>query len=239
MWLRIIQLKRSNGQALTKAEEQMLTMCETTTFTVPMPIYLYLQALGVVKAASTGQQLIPSFPALPVTPIQGFGGYFGAVDDETHNLYEEFPTLGVTTEGLRRSISDAAAGNCTSSLAPQNAQVNQNLLGYTPLVGRRPESKNQFLAAGVAPDQFPETIQNTGFSYDILYLMSNWLQTTKTFKLQSLHFATFGLNGVQGQIVVSRPNVRQLVIRHFSVKRCHNSRQTNFWSVTSAPKWTN
>lgn len=61
-WLRIIQLKRTNSQALTPEEEQIGTMCETNTFTVPHPIYLYLKTLGNLKCKSTGQTLIPTFP---------------------------------------------------------------------------------------------------------------------------------------------------------------------------------
>lgn len=103
------------------------------------------QALGVLKSTATGQTIIPTFPDLPDQQVGEFGGYFGAIAVNTHNLYEEFPTLGVTAEGLRASLGPAPAGPYASALALANTTANQNLLGFPSLLNRRPEAQNVFL----------------------------------------------------------------------------------------------
>lgn len=210
LWLRIIQLKRANSQALTPAEEDIFRLCESTTFSIPHPIYLYLQALGNIKCTATGQSLIPTFPTLPTTVIEGRGGYYGAInlDDQTHNLYEEIPTLGVVVEALQAALGDAVPGPYQSSLNIGNIAVNQNLLGYFPLVNRRLEAKNYFSNIGITNREFLENPVNTGFNYDLMYSISTWISTTSTFKMESVHFAHFGTNGSQSQIIMSYPQIQ-------------------------------
>lgn len=205
LWLRIIQLKKSNKQALTEAETMVSSLCDSTTFAIPSPIHLYLQALGTVKCSGTGQTLIPSFPPLPEAAILGYGGYFGNMDDETHNLYEEFPCLGTTGEGLRSALSDAPPGEYQSSLQFDDLPVNGNLQGYAPLTNRRAEAKNPFLNLGITQNEFPESVVDTGFNYDVMHMISNWFTTTKTFKIESLNVPMLASTGSQSQTVITRP----------------------------------
>lgn len=83
---------------------------------VPEPIFLQLRQLGNI-VTSTKQHLYSEFPALPYHVVQGNGGYYGPLvapgsntDDNIHNFYEEIPSLGVTSEADRASISNQQAG---------------------------------------------------------------------------------------------------------------------------------
>lgn len=205
LWLRIIQLKKVNKQALTEAETMVSSMCDTTSFTIPSPIHLYLQALGTVKCAGTGQTIIPAFPPMPEQVIQGFGGYFGNMDEGTHNLYEEFPCLGTTGEGLRQALGDLPPGDYQSSLQFNGQTVNRNLQGYAPLTNRRNEAKNPFFNLGIAADALPEAVADTGFNYDVIFMISTWLNSTKTFKLESLNMSMLTSVGSQCQTIIERP----------------------------------
>lgn len=205
LWLRILQLKRANSQKRTAAEEKVLELCDTTTSCVPQPIHIYLQGLGAIKCSSTGQTIIPEFPPLPTEEVEGFGGYFGGINDNTHILYEEFPTLGVRSEGLRVAMGVAPPGDYASALALPNAAVNSNLLGYHSLQNRRHEAQNVFLNIGINAQEFHESVENRGFNFDLMYTISDWVSSTKTFKIEHLHLANFSLKGSQAQTIITRP----------------------------------
>lgn len=209
-WLRMIQLKKANSQPMTPAEEEISTLCEHTNFAVPHSIFLYLQAIGNVKCTATGQQLIPTFPPLPTTVIEGRGGYYGTIDQNphNHNLYEEIPALGVVVEGLQTALGNANPGPYDSVLRIRNLAVNQNLLGYVPLVNRRPEAKNFFLNIGITPQDFVENPANSGFNYDLMYAVSNWISTTSTFKVELVNFASMSSTGSQSQILMCLPQIQ-------------------------------
>ncbi|CAI6347595.1 unnamed protein product [Macrosiphum euphorbiae] len=104
LWLRVLSLKQNNSQPLTISEQDILQLIQTTAFTVPEPIFLQLRHLGNVLT-TTKQHLSPAFPPLPDVAINGHGGYYDVlqppgpnVDSTVHNLYEEIPCLGVTSE---------------------------------------------------------------------------------------------------------------------------------------------
>lgn len=159
LWLKILQLTKANSEPLTEDELRMWSICESTAFNVPEPIYLYLKGLGTIEA-DTGQTLIPRFPELPNQQVQGQGGYFGVVDGENHILYEEFPTLGVTGEGLRQSLSDAPPGVYNSSVAPAELAVNTNLQGFGPLGINVQENNGDNKAGTPDPDGVSRYIQS-------------------------------------------------------------------------------
>jgi hypothetical protein len=186
LWLRIIQLKKSNKQPLTEAETMISGLCDTTVFAVPSPLQIYLQSLGTVRCTGTGQTLIPEFPPLPDEVIAEFSGYFGEMGEDTHNLYEEFPCLGVAGETLRHALSNEAAGEYASSLAFDGLAVNRNLQGYAPLANRRNEAKNPFLNLGDTSTVFLESVQSTGFNYDVMFLILTWMAKTKAFKNEAV-----------------------------------------------------
>lgn len=211
MWLRIISLKRANSYELTQQEQTIIELVETTPFNVPEPLYLYYKAYGTIETSSTGQTLIPTFPSLPAVAVNQHGGYYGALTEITHNLYEEVPCLGVVAEGLRAALGDNAVGRYASALDRGNEArqtqilVNSNLLGFEPLTHRREEAKNPFLSIGITPEVLNESPANTAFNYTLLQTVNRWLATTKTFKLQLVNFSVLGKNGSQSQTIIQRP----------------------------------
>lgn len=204
VWFRIITLKAKNRQALTAIEEDIRQLIESLQLCVPEPIFLQLRALGNV-VSPTGQHLYPEFPPLPVEQIGGFGGYYGELDENTHNLYEELPCLGVTAEAVRQTVSVAPAGPYVSALAPQNQPCNGNLLGFRPLGHRRQEPKDFAAQRGITNDQFRCYPPNTMINIEFLSAISDQLALTKTFRLNDVVFSTLSEIGGQAQTTVQHP----------------------------------
>lgn len=139
VWLRATTLKQKNSQPLTQAEDQLLTLTQTTPFVLPEPILLQVRQLGNA-VSKAGQHLFPSFPPLPTHVIQGSGGYYGqliepadGVDNTVHNLYEEIPCLGVLAEAVQQSLSNNPPGPYVSHVTYRGQQTNSNLLGFRPI----------------------------------------------------------------------------------------------------------
>lgn len=215
LWLRFTNLKQKNSQPMTQTEQDLLTLTQTTSFCVPEPLALQVRQIGNLQTM-TKQHLYPEFPELPVEQINGQGGYYGAiqlpgpdVDNSIHNLYEEIPCMGVTSEAVRQSISEAAPGNYVSQLnINADNPVNQNLLGYRPLGIRRPEAKNLAFNNGITADEFPSYPAGTGFNFEFLQAISNQLARSSTFKNNDIVFCTLSEIGAQSQIIISRPVVQ-------------------------------
>lgn len=216
MWTRFIQLKSETSQVLTTEEEKLQQLTNANTFNVPQPIYLWLNALGVVKCTSTGQTLIPQFPELPIQQVDGHGGYFGMIDVNNHNIYEEIPSLGVCAEALRQALSDAQPGPYQSSIVAEPLNANNNLPGFSDLGTRTNEARSFFSAIGVTENEFPETVAHTAFNIELMCKISDWIGDTVTFKMQPIHFRKLGINGAQAQTVISRPKTSALRIINIS-----------------------
>ncbi|XKL69529.1 hypothetical protein PGB90_007298 [Kerria lacca] len=86
------------------------------------------------KAMAKQQQVI----------IDEFGSFFGNIDVNTHNLYEEFQTFRVLAEALRMALSDKA-----------------------------PEVKNPFYNMGVTEAEFPELTPNTPVSFAVVQMINH------------------------------------------------------------------
>lgn len=66
--------------------------------------------------------MIPKFTDFHKQIIDEFGSFFGNIDVNTHNLYEEFQTFRVLAEALRMALSDKAPGEYESILSFQALQ---------------------------------------------------------------------------------------------------------------------
>lgn len=154
-WLRLISLKVKLRQPITVAERDALLLIENSQLSVPEPILIQLKTLGTIQTM-TREHLTPTIPDLPTRIINGHGGYYGQIDINNHNLYEEIPCIGVLSEAVRQSIGNAAPGPCQSALAKEGLTPNQNLLGFRPLSNRRNEAKNLAFDAEITQDEFPE-----------------------------------------------------------------------------------
>ncbi|CAG9818156.1 unnamed protein product [Phaedon cochleariae] len=188
IWMRIVHLKQRNSQALTIAEQDLLTLVQTTSFCVPEPLNLQVRQLGNVVTA-TKQHLYPEFPPLPEVVIYDRSGYYG-----------------VTSEAVCQAISDAPPGRYASVLDIDPIHpVNENLLGFRPLGARRAEAKNLAFSNGIAENAFPAYPVNTGFCFEFLQAVSSALASTRTFKNTDIVFSTLAEAGAQSQTVISRP----------------------------------
>nr|DAZ87740.1 TPA_asm: putative capsid protein [Pseudoglobivirus] len=206
-WMRIIETKKNSSQALTPEELQFRELYENRKLRIPEPLLLFLRSFGSVVTIN-GEKYDPYFPPLPCTQLGGHGGYYSAevYGIANHNLYEEIPCLGVVAEACRTSASDAAAGHYTPALTPvAGLQANLNLLGYAPLVNRRSEAKNIFLANGITGTEFPEDLPNTAINFALIDAVSEVLGGASAFKMQEITIPSMQPNGSRAMLLPSSP----------------------------------
>lgn len=206
LWFRIVSLKIKNQQVLTDLENQVLLLIEKLSFCVPEPLFLQLRVVGNL-VTHTGQHLYPEFPPLPVEVTGAFGGYYGPINLNNHNLYEEIPCLGVVSEALRQSISDAAPGAYASAIALPDQPCNGNLLGFRPLGHRRDEAKTFSARYGITANQFACNPPNSMINIGFLLAISDQLSSLKTFKNTHVCFSSFSELGGSAQSVIQIPLV--------------------------------
>jgi len=196
---------------MTTPEHEIFHLTQKAQFSVPEPIMMQLQHLGNVES-SFQQHLYPTFPPLPTTEIQNFGGYHGIldipgenVDDDIHNLYEEIPCLGVLGEAVRAATGNHLPGPYASLLQFQGLQPNDNLLGFTSLGARRSEPKNLALNCRINEISFPSYPESTGFNFKFVQAISAAIQNIKTFKNINVNFLLMSELGSASQLMISRP----------------------------------
>lgn len=204
LWFRFCTLKVKLKQPITPEERDLLLQLEQLNFSIPEPLMLQLRVLGTTQTI-TREHLYSMFPALPTENVGVFGGYYGQLSSNTHNLYEELPCLGVTSEGIRHSVSNEQPGRYQSSLSTDELIVSLNLPGYKNLGSRRNEAKNLAFDCGITQDEFPSYPPNTGINMDLINGISALLAQTKTFKITSVNFTTLAECGFVVQAVVERP----------------------------------
>jgi hypothetical protein len=99
LWMRLVEVKaKQNEKAITKEEKEIHKAAADTEYNVPQPLLSYLGQIGSYTDAM-GKETELEVPALPVTVFQGHGGYHAAeVNEHTHNLFEEVPSLGIAAD---------------------------------------------------------------------------------------------------------------------------------------------
>jgi hypothetical protein len=213
-WLRMLAIKEKEVQDRTQTEKYLYSTTKDTSFNIPEPIYLYLKAIGKIEC-KTGQHLTPTFPPMPEIVINGNGGYFGRINENTHTLYEEIPNLGVLGEALRQAISGANPGRYDSVLRLDDRNIpNSNLLGYEPLTYRRDEAKNAILMQGVTNLLLPSSFGNTGFNFGLMVALSNTIGTIKSFKIINTPIPNLGEQGSQAMQIITYPTELSLPTRN-------------------------
>ena len=76
-------------------------------FNVPQPVVTYLHQIGQFSD-KMGETTDLDVPSLPTARAQGMGGYHApAIDENTHNLFEEVPSLGIAGD-MVMSLSQEA-----------------------------------------------------------------------------------------------------------------------------------
>lgn len=124
IWMRLVSLKKKNGEILTSEEQLLFEDSQVSSFNLPEPILRQVQLVGNI-VSTTGQHIYVSAPSLPTSILGGFGGYYGdllppgqaGADNTLHNLYEEIPCLGVLAEAIRNSVGNGAPGPYNSNVS--------------------------------------------------------------------------------------------------------------------------
>lgn len=96
-WLRAISLKLWQGHELTPPEVYLQRTFEGKTLFLPDPIHLGLKSVGKVTTKN-GEVLAPTFPETPAHVINRIPGLITEVNTANHNIYEDYPVVGVAYE---------------------------------------------------------------------------------------------------------------------------------------------
>lgn len=108
LWARLLDIKAKRGNTNLSFEE--IEFCKAVMqheYNIPQPLYLFLKEIGEVKDV-TGKTIRLTDHNLPVTVVQGLGGYHSAtVNAVTHNLYEEILSLGFCGDIVMAEVSEA------------------------------------------------------------------------------------------------------------------------------------
>jgi hypothetical protein len=208
-WLRVLGIKHLTTQAMTDVEEKIHQALIGKSFSIPEPLFLALKAIGKVKLA-TGEVIVPTLPDLPCTTTKNVPGTLGIVTPENHSIYEELPVIGPTVEALLQRSKSKDRATYASVLAPKGATASVNLQGFAPLNSCKNEALATLHDLGIDADGPFRNIRNTGFNYKILDFVSEYLQTTETFKVFVTNPLTVPETGSVGQIIQAIPDVSQL-----------------------------
>lgn len=77
--------------------------------------------------------LAPPFPPTPATVLNRIPGLLGHVDAENHNVYEDYPVVGIAYQGCVEKAAGVLARTYASAAAPGGAVANRNLQGFDTL----------------------------------------------------------------------------------------------------------
>lgn len=209
LWIRLLDIKQKQAlTALTSQEKDILKAVADVTFNVPQPIYAYLSQIGNVTD-KMGKETLLSIPNLPIADAGGFGGYHHAeINEATHNLFEEIPSLGMIGDSIMTLAHNDPAPNTTVRVAlPARSQiVAENLLGYrSPLVARRDEIKRRLASQGITADRFQEFVLHTRFNLRYLESLSDIIGKLETFRIEKVVIRNLTLSGGESQVIMTKP----------------------------------
>lgn len=126
-------------------------------------------------------------------------------DNNNHNFHEELPCIGVQFEAIQTAFSDLPDGPYNSVLTYQNAQPNENILGYSLLSNWSEQSKQLTIESGITEFQFPNYPSNTGINIEFLQSISDMYATTTAFKVTDINCITLNEVDSLSQIVLEKP----------------------------------
>lgn len=208
LWMRLIDLKAKLAiEALTDEEQEIRTATVDETFNIPQPIYIYLAQIGDV-VDKMGKTTEIAVPPLPIAVAGGFGGYHAqTIDVDTHNIFEEVPTLGIAADSVMALTSVNAAPQTAVRVAlPRGARVTSNLLCYvSPIVQRRDEIKRRLAGQGITTTTFPEFVTNTRFNLKYIKSLSDIVGKFETFSNERTVFRHMPQTGGETQVIQTKP----------------------------------
>lgn len=208
LWLKLLDVKAKQGrQALTSQEKDIRKATMDIPFNVPLPIYTYLSQIGNVTD-KMGKETELEIPDLPITQVGGYGGYHAQhINRQTHNLFEEVPSLGMAADAVM-AVADAAdyPVQAVRVNLPAGSTITQNLLGYSHYIGpRRQEIKQRLNGQGITNVAFPEYVANTRFNLRYLQSLSDVIGQQETYRVERFVSANLTIAGGETQIIKTHP----------------------------------
>jgi hypothetical protein len=208
MWLKLIDVKANQRrQALTSAEKDIRKATHDAEFNVPQPIHVFLSQIGNVTD-KMGKETELEIPNLPTAVAQGFGGYHANVlDANTHNLFEEVPSLGIAGDMVMAASGAAEEPDIIHHITlPVGSRPTENLCGcITPIGPRRIEIRQRLARFKITPTKFPEYVAGTRFNLRYMMSISDTIGKFETFRNEKICFPRLNLAGGESQIIITIP----------------------------------
>lgn len=207
LWSRLLDLKAKRGS--TNLTFQELEYCRAVVrheYNIPQPIYQFLKGIGEVKDPM-GKTVHLANHQLPVTVVQGNGGYHSAViNTDTHNVYEEIPSLGICGDIVMAEASEAVHPVPNFRVLPQNTRATRSLSGYFVPIGTRNEDVRILLqSVGVTANHFNEMIGGTRLNVNLLQEVSDYFGRCPTFRNEKVKLDALTVEGDGVQLIRSIP----------------------------------
>lgn len=206
--LRLIDVKAKQGeQTLTSQEKDLRKATADDNFNVPQPLFTYLKEIGTYTD-KMGKETRLEIPSLPVTIVQNFGGYHAnAITADSHNLFEEVPSLGIAGDMLMALASEEIEPVPDFHIGfPEGSAITSNLVGrFHPIGMRRPEIKQKLSGFGITANSFAEYVPGTRFNLRYLRSVSDRMGKLETFRIEKVTFRSLGLAGGETQTVKTKP----------------------------------
>jgi hypothetical protein len=208
LWLKLLEVKaKQPNLALTSEEKAVRKAASEEVFNVPHPMFLYLQDIGTYTD-KMGKETELHIPDLPIQTAGGFGGYHAAeITTDTHNLFEEVPSLGIAADMVMGLASPQPEPNVNFRVEfPPHTQETRNLTGNTSPIGeRRPEIRQNLARFGITTESFPEYVANTRFNLKYLRHISDLLGAMETFRNEKVRFKNLTRSGGETQVIFTKP----------------------------------
>ena len=207
LWLRLIDEKAKQvDEALTSEEKALRKVSMDVELNVPQPIYAYLSQIGDITDRM-GKRTKLTIPALPIVRAGNFGGYHAnEITANTHNLFEEVPSLGIAGDVVMALTSADELVTPNFRVArPDGSEFTDNLSGNSLIGPRQQEIRQRLAGLGIQQNAFPEFVTNTRFNWRYIQQISDILQNFETFRIEKVCFSRLTCQGGPTMAIKTRP----------------------------------
>lgn len=207
---RLLEAKYRSHSFMTDKERLIRLHVCGIKFNIPSPLYVFLKEIGTLSLEPYGEQNLKA-PALPVTVIQGFGGYHAKeVNEDNHNLFEEVPSLGIAGDMLMdiAALKDSVKqkSTCLRLGKPENSEFTENLVGLS--LNHSPRGRDYSLTRGrlcrfnITAEEFEETFQDTRINLPYILYLSEIMRCLTKLKIYN---TPSNIDGGVTQLILTRP----------------------------------
>ena len=154
-----------------------------------------------------GKETYLHIPDFPVTNVQGRGGYHaGVVNQNTYQLFEEVPSLGIAGDILMAVAQAGEEHNPNFPMQiPAGSVFTENLVGNITNIGViRPGIRGKLASFGITHNAFNEYVENTRFNLKYLMNISDIIGKFSTYRCDKMSFKMSTISGGETQVVKSR-----------------------------------